>query len=179
MDYIAVTLPELYPYVLLSAGVISFQCLTVGVFCAGGKRKEYFMNNEQMKEKYNEEHQKNFKKDVDYEGYPDHGDGLYGDLLTYEQWYNFTLDQRSHKNFLEQVTIIVFNLLVIGLVWPIVALVFAGIHFVFRWVFVFGYKKGPNWRLIGGIPLNLSSMVMIILAIVAACIFIADIPKVE
>ena len=100
-------------------------------------------------------------------------------MLTYEQWFNFTLDQRGHKNFLEQVTIIVFNLLVIGLVWPIVALVFAGIHFVFRWVFVCGYKKGPNWRLIGGVPLNLSSMVMMVLAIVAACIFIAEIPKVE
>ena len=49
------TLPELYPYVMLAAGTISFQCLLVG-FGAGGKRKEYFTNNEQIKEKYNEEH---------------------------------------------------------------------------------------------------------------------------
>eukprot|EP00353_Schmidingerella_taraikaensis_P014026 CAMPEP_0185578042 /NCGR_PEP_ID=MMETSP0434-20130131/11800_1 /TAXON_ID=626734 ORGANISM="Favella taraikaensis, Strain Fe Narragansett Bay" /NCGR_SAMPLE_ID=MMETSP0434 /ASSEMBLY_ACC=CAM_ASM_000379 /LENGTH=180 /DNA_ID=CAMNT_0028195757 /DNA_START=14 /DNA_END=556 /DNA_ORIENTATION=+ len=178
LDYIRVTLPALYPYVMLAAGTISFQCLLIG-FGAGGKRGEYFTKNEQIKEKYNEEHQKNFKTDVPKGGYPDHGDGLYGDLLSYEQWYNFSLDQRGHKNFLEQVTIIVFCLMTIGLVFPIVSLVCAGIHFVCRWIFVCGYKKGPNWRLIGGLPLNVTTIVMLVMSIVSASIFIGNIPKVE
>ena len=92
---------------MLAAGTISFQCLLVG-FGAGGKRSQYFSQNEKLKEKFNEEHQKHFKTDVPKGGYPDHGDGMYGDMLSYEDWYNFSNDQRGHKNFLEQVTIIVF-----------------------------------------------------------------------
>ena len=104
---------------------------------------------------------------------------MYGDMLSYEDWFNFSLDQRGHKNFLEQVTIIVFLLLVIGLVYPILALVFGGIHFVARWIYVIGYKSGPNMRLIGGLPINLSNMAMCVMGIVAASVWISQIPKVE
>ncbi len=55
LDYIRVELPELYPYVMLTAGTIAFQCLLIG-FGAGGSRGEYFTKNEAIKEKYNEEH---------------------------------------------------------------------------------------------------------------------------
>ena len=111
------------------------------------------------------------------EGYPDHGDGMYGDLLSYEQWFNFSNGQRGHKNFLEQVTIIVFNLLCIGLVFPVTSIVFACIHFVFRWVFVCCYKKGPKYRAFGAMPLNLSNIAMIVMSIVSTCIFVSDVPK--
>ena len=175
LDFIRVEVPELYPYVLLAAGTISFQCLLIG-FGAGGKRKTIF-DHDKIKAKYGEEHQKNFKCDPPKGGYPDHGDGLYGDMLSYKDWYEFTLDQRGHKNFLEQVTIIVFLLLVIGMVYPILSLVFAGINFVARWVFVCGYKKGPNWRLIGGLPINLTLFAMQAMAIVACSVWISQIPK--
>ena len=168
----------MYPYVMLAAGTISFQCLLIG-FGAGRKRKQLFTENEAIKAKFNDEHQKHFKTDVPKGGYPDHGDGMYGDVLSYEDWHKFSLDQRGHKNFLEQVTFIVFMLLVIGLVFPAVALVFAGIQFVCRWIFVVGYSKGPNWRLIGGMPINLSNFAMAALSIVACSIFIAQVPKAE
>ena len=176
MDYIRVTLPELYPYVLLTAGAISFQCLLIG-FGAGGKRAKLF-DHDKIKEKYGEEHQKHFKTEPPKGGYPDHGDGFYGDMLAYQDWYNFTLDQRGHKNFLEQVTIIVFLILVIGIVYPIAALAFGCLHFVFRWIFVCGYKKGPNWRLVGGVPLNLSMFAMAAMAVVAVSKWVSDIPKI-
>ena len=54
MDHIRVTIPELYPYVMLSAGLISFQCLLIG-FGAGGKRKTVF-DHTRIQEKFGEEH---------------------------------------------------------------------------------------------------------------------------
>ena len=177
MDYIQVTLPEHYPYVMGVAGLISFQCLLIG-FGAGAKRASLF-DHDKIKEKYGEEHQKHFKTDPPKGGYPDHGDGLYGDLLSYKDWYNFTLDQRGHKNFLEQLTIIVFFLLTIGLVYPTVSLVCGAIHFICRWIFVFGYKKGPKWRAIGGLPINLSLMFMCGMSVASLSAWISQIPKLE
>ena len=46
------------------------------------------------------------------------------------------------------------------------------------WVFVCGYKRGPNWRLIGGAPLNLSLMAMCVTSIVAVSKWISQIPAV-
>ena len=40
-DYIQVELPELYPWVMLTAGTISFQCILIG-FGAGSKRKKIY-----------------------------------------------------------------------------------------------------------------------------------------
>ena len=183
MDYIRVEVPELYPYVMLSAGAITFQCIIVG-FLAGGKRGKLF-DHEKLKEKFGDEHQKNFKTDPPKGGYPDHGDGRFADDLSYADWYQFSLDQRSHKNFLEQLTINVFLLLVIGLVYPIAALVFAGIHFVFRIIYVIGYrsgatnqKLGANARAYGGLVINPASIIMMIMAVVALSVWVSEIPKI-
>ena len=87
MDYIKVTLPEEYPYVMLTVGLIAFECLIVG-FLAGGKRGKIFKLDD-IKEIYGDEHHKEFKNDPPKGGYPDHGDGLYGDMLTYIDWFTF------------------------------------------------------------------------------------------
>ena len=34
-------------------------------------------------------------------GYPDCGNGIYADKLSYEDWYKFNKKQRGHLNFLE------------------------------------------------------------------------------
>ena len=90
-DFMQITLPELFPWVVLTTGAISFQCLVVG-FLAGGKRSKLF-DHDKIKDAYGEEHQKIFKKDPPKGGYPDHGDGLYGDMLSYSDWFSFSLDQ--------------------------------------------------------------------------------------
>ena len=84
MDHIQVEVPDLYPWVMASASLIAFQCVIIG-FMAGGKRK--FFDKELLKEKFGEEHQKEFGRDLPKGGYPDHGDGRYGQAsLTYKQW---------------------------------------------------------------------------------------------
>ena len=180
LSHIAVQLPELYPYVMLAAGTISFQCLLVG-FGAGAKRSTIFTS-DKMKEKFNDEHQKHFKADIPKGGYPDHGDGMYGDLLSYEDWHKFSTDQRGHKNFLDQVTVIVFNLLVIGLVFPITSICIAALHFVIRWFSVCYTKGAPvsaKFRLWAGAFSHLSNVALMIMTLWAASVFVGNVPKVE
>ena len=64
------------------------------------------------------------------------------------------------------------------MVYPIVAIVFGCIQWVCRWIYVFGYRKGPIMRAFGGLPINLSLLGMLVMSIVAMSKWIADIPSV-
>ena len=59
------------------------------------------------------------------------------------------MDQRQHKNFLEQLTILVFSILVSGLVYPQLTIALAAIHFLGRILFTIGYRISPRARMIG------------------------------
>ena len=63
------------------------------------------------------------------------------------------------------------------MVFPIASFIFAGIQFICRFIFVCGYRKGPNWRLIGGVPINLSMFAMLAMGVIACSKWIADVPK--
>ena len=58
--------------------------------------------------------------------------------------------------------------------FPITALIFAGLLFVFRIIYVIGYMKEPAYRLVGGIPVNLSNVILIIMSIVTCSIMAKD-----
>ena len=96
------------------------------------------------------------------------GNGLYSLNLSYKEWLEFQLDQRQHKNFLEQITILIFTILVAGLVFPTFTIVLAGIHFVGRILYTLGYRVSPKARMIGAPFVMLSSVVLIFSAIFAA-----------
>ena len=85
---------------MVVAASISFQCLLIG-FTAGGGRGRLF-NKDMMEKEFGDAHKKAFgDKSPPKGGYPDHGNGFYGDKLSYKDWFEFQLQQRSHKNFLE------------------------------------------------------------------------------
>ena len=65
-------------------------------------------------------------------GYPDCGNGVYSEKLTYEHWHLFNRAQRGHLNFLESVTIVRFLVLVTGLEMPWVAIALGSIYAAFR-----------------------------------------------
>ena len=54
VEYMAVTLPELYPWILLAAGLISFQTLLVG-FVGSGNRRAVF--SKEFMEQFKDEHE--------------------------------------------------------------------------------------------------------------------------
>ena len=75
---------------------------------------------EYLNKNFLEEHIKAFPKETKLpkQGYPDMGCGYYSSKLTYKQWFEMNIAQRVHWNFLEQVLIVVFLLLVAGLKHP-------------------------------------------------------------
>ena len=174
MTHILFKVPTYYPYVLMTAASISFLCLLIG-FGAGSKRGKIF-DKEKIKEKFGDAHQEAFGSDPPAGGYPDHGNGLYGDLLSYKDWFEFQLDQRTHKNFLEQVTIIVFLVCNCGLVWPIVAICLGIVHFVGRIIYTIGYKKSVQGRMIGAMFTMLSLFALLICAMITTIMMVVAIP---
>ena len=124
-SYMRVEIDPLYTWVMMGAAVYAFIGLLIGFLVAGSKRSSLFTA-EKLNKKYGEEHKKEFGVEIPKGGYPDHGNGLYSDLLTYKEWMDFSIDQRVHRNYMENVTIGVFLCLVLGLMWPITALCLTG-----------------------------------------------------
>ena len=86
----AIELPDLYPWVMMIAGSISFECLIIG-FLAGGSRRRIF-NRDLLEKNFGDAHKKAFgQADPPRGGYPDHGNGFYGDKLSYKDWFEFQL----------------------------------------------------------------------------------------
>ena len=175
MHCIEIKLPEEYPGVVLLAGLISFQCLIIG-FTAGGKRKKLFNDNQEIESKYAGPHYAAFDKLLPKGGYPDHGNGLYSDLISYMNWYAFNIDQRKHKNYLEQITLDTFLTLVIGIVFPITALVLGSLLFLFRIVYTCVYPKSPRLWMMGTMPLFIVKTIMPIMGVVSTSVLINATP---
>ena len=98
-------------------------------------------------------------------GYPDVGSGHYSDKLTYQQWFNFNVRQRCHKNYLEFLTPAVVFLLIGGLYIPWVS-IGAGILFLFgRLGYTIGYIKQPKLRLPGFITSNTGLIVLLAMSL--------------
>jgi hypothetical protein len=83
--HIQITLPDQYPYVLAVTCAITFHCLIVG-FGAGSKRRTLF-NSEFMNKHFENQHQKEMKEKIPSGGYPDCGNGVYSDKLSYKDWF--------------------------------------------------------------------------------------------
>ena len=56
-------------------------------------------------------------------GYPDCGQGIYSEKLAYKDWVQFNLNQRAHKNFIENLASFCFTIIAVGIAMPKVACV--------------------------------------------------------
>ena len=109
-------------------------------------------------------------------GYPDPGTGRYAEQLTYEQWYLFTLDQRTHKNYLEFVTIFCYCILVVGIVAPITALILGCLWLIFRLVYTCGYLGSPKGRTPGAVGSIFTTLAILVGGCVVSGIWIYETP---
>ena len=172
-DYMHVGLPELYPWVLFTAGLISFEVLLIG-FWSGCHRPTLF-NKEFMTKNFGDAHKKAFgtRETLPQGGYPDHGNGFYGDKLSYKDWFEFAVAQRTHKNALEQVTIVVFAMMVTGVRFPLPTIIIGALHLIGRIVFTVGYiqasgsgsNKGRVW---GTIMCIITTFVLLAMGLLVA-----------
>ena len=158
--YIKLSIDDDYRWVLMVAGIVAFECIMMGFIIGGRKRRSYFSAEALANSEFAEEHKKEFKVDIPGGGYPDHGNGFYSRILSYEQWYKFQIDQRIHKNFLETVTIVTFNICLLGLFWSQGALICGIVQAVGRLIYAIGYNISPNGRFVGFLMIFLSLLVL-------------------
>ena len=75
-------------------------CLLLPIIFTAGIRGKTF--SKEFMSRFKDEHQEQFPgTEPTVMGYPDMGDGRYGQQLAYGSWYNFSNSQRVHYNFVE------------------------------------------------------------------------------
>ena len=82
------------------------------------------------------------RQEVPKQGYPDCGSGRFSYQLTYKEWFEFNLAQRLHYNYLDNVSIIVFLLLVAGLEHPQKASLCGAVYIGSRFLYNTGSAMG-------------------------------------
>ena len=170
VEYMRVALPGLYPWVLLIAGSISFECLLVG-FVGSGNRGKIF--SKEFLEQFEDDH----GGKPPGGGYPDHGNGHFSQKLSYKDWYEFNLAQRSHKNLLEFVTLVVAALCIVGVVFPVTAVVLGLLYLITAIIYKVGFTMSPEKRLVGNLTRQGTAMVIMIMSVVSCIVWISDVPS--
>ena len=66
---------------------------------------------------------------------------------------------------LEQITIFIFILLAVGVVYPMYAIVLGISWIIFRTIAIFGYKMKPEYRAFGIVPMTLTNFALFFLAV--------------
>jgi glutathione S-transferase len=98
----AFTFPSNYGIPLLSATLLSFECIVTGFAIPGRARGKVF-NKDFMKANFDEVHFEHTQKEdiTTQDGYPDMGSGRFSEKLSYADWLYFNRAQRVHYNFIE------------------------------------------------------------------------------
>ena len=155
-------IPDLYPWVLLCAVILSIECLLVGYIAAIPARTRVFTGmKEGFMSRFKYEHEAAFGTGARLApgGFPDSGNGYYADRLPYKDWYELNNAMRVHQNFVEQLPHMLTILLVCGLYTPEATLGIGILNCITRPVYIWGYLAyGPDKRkyggITGGLPLN-------------------------
>jgi glutathione S-transferase len=100
-------------------------------------------------------------------GYPDMGDGRYAADLSYDQWFLFSNAQRTHYNFLEQLTPTLVWLLICIFYQPLAGAILGFVVVVGRLFYAIGYLKTPNHRIAGALFIDLGFLGLFVLSIVS------------
>eukprot|EP00343_Euplotes_focardii_P000488 CAMPEP_0205803224 /NCGR_PEP_ID=MMETSP0205-20121125/5812_1 /ASSEMBLY_ACC=CAM_ASM_000278 /TAXON_ID=36767 /ORGANISM="Euplotes focardii, Strain TN1" /LENGTH=112 /DNA_ID=CAMNT_0053070957 /DNA_START=55 /DNA_END=389 /DNA_ORIENTATION=+ len=112
-----------------------------------------------MTKHFADEHKKAFGTAPPKQGYPDAGNGRFMEKASYKEWFEFSLRQRAHGQFMEGLTVFLFANIIGGLFYIQYSLVIAAAMLFFRTIFVFGYTVKPELRQVGGIPITLMTYV--------------------
>ncbi|KAK9768666.1 hypothetical protein K7432_000501 [Basidiobolus ranarum] len=121
-----------YSWCVITAVGMSFQLLLTGG-AVGAARKKYTIP------------------------YPDMGNGRFAAKLTDEEWTEFNNIQRTHQNYVEQISTAQSLVLLGGLYFPEISATLGAIYIFGRVLYTEGYKRvGSKGRIYGVIPIDLS-----------------------
>ena len=167
-----IVIPKEYPLIILACTIICGLCYLTG-FCATGRSRAGIFNQEFMKG-FEVEHEKAFPGTKPAAGgFPDCGDGRYGQKLEYKDWVTFCNAFRVHSNFVEQLPMMLTWLLIGGLFLPFISMIVGFLACGGRIIYSVMYvTRGSDARRIGaftaGLPLNLLAIATLVMAIIQA-----------
>ena len=148
-----ITLRPEHGYVMLAAGILSFEVFAIGG-AVGVMRGKLF--GKDFKKRPGvvalfEEHKKAVgSQPFCSQGYPDMGNGRFAEQLTYAEWLSFNNAQRGHQNALETLPGVLACLFAGGAVYPATSAALAGLYGVGRPLYAWGYRKwGSGGRTLG------------------------------
>ena len=162
---IAVTLPQEYPLVLLSATLLCIECFTIS-FTAVKPRMKTF--NAYFMKQFAEEHKREMPgSEPAAGGWPDAGEGRYSDKLEYKEWVQFNCVMRVHQNYVESLPTSLIVLAVGGLVLPYVSMAVGFFNAVTRLIYTVMYMKyGSNSRVLGAVAGSLPMYLLMLVVFV-------------
>ena len=153
-----------FGYVLLTATGIALQVVVHGFRFPGSARGSVFALDRETtpdKKRFDalvEDHKRaTGESSLPKEGYPDMGAGRFSDLLSYQDWYRFALNQRVHYNYVEGVASAITLNVIAGCFFPRYAAALGGAYMLGREVFATGYvTAGAKGRIYGAVLLDLA-----------------------
>jgi uncharacterized membrane protein YecN with MAPEG domain len=101
-------------------------------------------------------------------GYPDAGNGFFGQHLSYAEWYTLAKAQRLQGNFLELIFVTALWMTVCATYNPLAAIIVSSLIVFGRFLYTLGYGFGSvNARLPGALCMNCATFAAFILACIA------------
>ena len=163
-----IALPEHYKWVALSAGGIALECFFLGFFYINSIRGKTFTK-DFMKNEFADLANVELGRPPANGGYPDTGNGMHTDKLSFDQWFKFNTAMRGHLNFVENLPLMAVLVLLAGFYYPIGAAIIGLILFISRIVYILGYIAKPQLRFFGFVPMNACLATLIILTTIGVC----------
>lgn len=126
------TLTRTHYSVIFLSGVLAAQSLFMQIATTRRRAETFEKNLPLIEFRYAEEHKKALGDDakINKFGYPDMGNGLYGDALPYKDWVRMNNTQRAHQLCYENLPIALSSAFISGLSFPGLT---AGFLFFYGW----------------------------------------------
>ena len=164
---ITLTLPSFYNWVLLSVVVICLECILTNMLVVVPARLKWMPPDFMAKFAKDHEGALGSQSMPAPGGYPDTGNGVYADKLSYEGWYRFNLAIRVYQNLVEQLPFLCGFLLIGGLYFPRFAAAIGFLNCSTRPLYIKQYlEQGSKGRRLAQIIGTGSTYTLVLLTVV-------------
>lgn len=136
------------------------------------RKRTKFYTKEFMSNNFGELHENNFRQLPPTHGYPDQGNGIFANKLTYSQWFEFNCAQRCHFGAIEHLVIFAPISLLVTTYSNLIAAILNVVWALGRMAFTFGYLIHPDKRGIGALIMDLGILGSLFMLGVSAWDFI-------
>ena len=158
-----ITIDKDYGLVVLAASALAVEYWLTPLIWVAPVRKEVF-NQQYLEKNFGQVHRLEVGAALPGNGYPDHGNGRYSQLLPYKDWLDLNNAYRIYQNFGEKVGFIIPLTLLGGLSHPRYAAGLGLGYILSRLIYGVGYAKHADKRYYGLTGISLTTLALGVLA---------------